>query len=150
MRKTVFIMLMLAQSFLCSAQTAPDFWPLEPMRPNSSTNNIHIIGYVPKFLKLTLDFSQDEKARLVGFYQVHPPVTEGAKHTGLEFIIRSDKPVDLGTAIIISNIACSTLDPSCPEARVTDGLGIDATAPMKDRWRFEKVEIPGVDKVKYI
>jgi len=42
------------------------------------------------------------------------------------------------------------LDPSCPEARVTAGLGIDATAPMKEHWRFEKVEIPGVDKVKYI
>ncbi|HXV49602.1 MAG TPA: UbiD family decarboxylase [Candidatus Binatia bacterium] len=53
-------------------------------------------------------------------------------------------------AIIIPRIACSTLDPSCPEARVTAGLGIDATAPIKDRWRFEKVEIPGVDKVKYI
>src|ERR1051326_54971 len=53
-------------------------------------------------------------------------------------------------AIIIPRIACSTLDPSCPEARVTAGLGIDATAPMKDRWRFEKVEIPGVEKVKYI
>jgi UbiD family decarboxylase len=53
-------------------------------------------------------------------------------------------------AIIIPRIACSTLDPSCPENRVTAGLGIDATAPMKERWRFEKVEIPGVDKVKYI
>jgi len=53
-------------------------------------------------------------------------------------------------AIIIPRIACSTLDPSCPEARVTAGLGIDATAPMTERWRFEKVEIPGVDKVKYI
>ena len=53
-------------------------------------------------------------------------------------------------AIIIPRIACSTLDPSCPEPRVTAGLGIDATAPMKDRWRFEKVEIPGVDKVKYL
>jgi 2,5-furandicarboxylate decarboxylase 1 len=52
--------------------------------------------------------------------------------------------------IVIPRIACSTLDPSCPEARVTAGMGIDATAPMKDRWRFEKVEIPGVDKVKYI
>jgi len=52
--------------------------------------------------------------------------------------------------IIIPRIACSTLDPSVPEARVTAGLGIDATAPMKDHWRFEKVEIPGVDKVKYI
>lgn len=53
-------------------------------------------------------------------------------------------------AIIVPRIACSTLDPSCPENRVTAGLGIDATAPMKERWRFEKVEIPGVDKVKYV
>jgi 2,5-furandicarboxylate decarboxylase 1 len=53
-------------------------------------------------------------------------------------------------AIIIPRIACSTLDPSCPENRVTAGLGIDATAPMTERWRFEKVEIPGVDKVKYL
>lgn len=53
-------------------------------------------------------------------------------------------------AIIVPRIACSTLDPSCPENRVTAGLGIDATAPMKEHWRFEKVEIPGVDKVKYI
>ncbi|MDP2602323.1 MAG: UbiD family decarboxylase [Deltaproteobacteria bacterium] len=53
-------------------------------------------------------------------------------------------------AIIIPRIATSTLDPSVPEPRVTAGLGMDATAPMKDRWRFEKVEIPGVDKVKYI
>jgi UbiD family decarboxylase len=59
--------------------------------------------------------------------------------------MQADKDV-----IIIPRIACSTLDPSVPEPRVTAGLGIDATAPMKDHWRFEKVEIPGVDKVKYI
>ena len=59
--------------------------------------------------------------------------------------MQADKDV-----IIIPRIACSTLDPSVPEPRVTAGLGIDATAPIKDRWRFEKVEIPGVDKVKYI
>jgi len=59
--------------------------------------------------------------------------------------MQADKDV-----IIIPRIACSTLDPSVPEPRVTAGLGIDATAPMKDRWRFEKVEIPGVDRVKYI
>jgi UbiD family decarboxylase len=53
-------------------------------------------------------------------------------------------------AIIVPRIACSTLDPSCPENRVTAGMGIDATAPMKERWRFEKVEIPGVEKVKYV
>jgi 2,5-furandicarboxylate decarboxylase 1 len=59
--------------------------------------------------------------------------------------MQADKDV-----IVIPRIACSTLDPSVPEPRVTAGLGIDGTAPMKDRWRFEKVEIPGVDKVKYI
>ena len=53
-------------------------------------------------------------------------------------------------AIIFLESFCSTLDPSCPESRVTAGLGIDATAPLKEHWRFEKVEIPGVDKVKYI
>ncbi|MBI2364160.1 MAG: UbiD family decarboxylase [Deltaproteobacteria bacterium] len=62
---------------------------------------------------------------------------------GLKQIIVVDEDID-------PRIACSTLDPSCSEARVTAGLGIDATAPMKERWRFEKVEIPGVDKVKYI
>lgn len=104
MRKRVFIVLMLAQSLLCRAQADPDFGSLVPMWPNSSTNNIHIIGYVPKFLKLTLDFSPDEKARLVGFYQVHPPEKEDTKHPGLEFTIRADKAIELGTAILVSNI----------------------------------------------
>jgi 2,5-furandicarboxylate decarboxylase 1 len=52
--------------------------------------------------------------------------------------------------IIIPRIACSTLDPSVPAPRVTAAWGIDATAPLAERWRFQKVEIPGVDKVKYI
>jgi len=52
--------------------------------------------------------------------------------------------------IIIPRIACSTLDPSVPAPRITAVWGIDATMPLTDRWRFEKVEIPGVDKVKYI
>ncbi|HXG52587.1 MAG TPA: UbiD family decarboxylase [candidate division Zixibacteria bacterium] len=52
--------------------------------------------------------------------------------------------------IVVPRIACSTLDPSVPAPRVTAAWGIDATAPLADRWRFEKVEIPGVDRVKYI
>ena len=52
--------------------------------------------------------------------------------------------------IIVPRLACSTLDPSCPAPRITAAWGIDATAPTTDRWRFEKVEIPGVDKVKYL
>jgi UbiD family decarboxylase len=52
--------------------------------------------------------------------------------------------------IVIPRIACSTLDPSVPTPRSTAGWGIDATVPVNDRARFEKVLIPGVDKVKYI
>ncbi len=52
--------------------------------------------------------------------------------------------------IIIPRIACSTLDPSVPEPRTTAGWGIDATVPVSDRERFEKVLVPGVDKVKYV
>jgi UbiD family decarboxylase len=52
--------------------------------------------------------------------------------------------------IVIPRIACSTLDPSVPTPRSTAGWGIDATVPVNDRARFEKVLIPGVDKVRYI
>jgi UbiD family decarboxylase len=52
--------------------------------------------------------------------------------------------------IVIPRIACSTLDPSVPTPRSTAGWGIDATVPIGDRTRYEKVLIPGVDKVKYV
>ncbi len=52
--------------------------------------------------------------------------------------------------VIIPRLACSTLDPSVPVARTTAGWGIDATAPMNDFERFKKVNIPGVEKVKYL
>lgn len=52
--------------------------------------------------------------------------------------------------IIIPRIACSTLDPSVPSPRTTAVWGIDATVPVDDRARYEKVLIPGVDKVNYL
>jgi len=52
--------------------------------------------------------------------------------------------------IIIPRIACSTLDPSVPKPRTTAGWGIDATMPMVERERFEKIKVPGVEKVKYL
>ena len=52
--------------------------------------------------------------------------------------------------IIIPRIACSTLDPSVPAPRITAAWGIDATMPIGDSQRFEKIKIPGVDKVKYL
>ncbi len=52
--------------------------------------------------------------------------------------------------IIIPRLACSTLDPSVPAPRTTAGWGIDATVPVNDRERFEKVLVPGVEKIKYL
>jgi len=52
--------------------------------------------------------------------------------------------------IIVPRLACSTLDPSVPKPRTTAGWGIDATMPVGDRERFEKVKVPGVEKVKYV
>jgi 2,5-furandicarboxylate decarboxylase 1 len=52
--------------------------------------------------------------------------------------------------IVISRLACSTLDPSVPKPRSSAGWGIDATVPVADRAKYEKVLIPGVEKIKYI
>ena len=52
--------------------------------------------------------------------------------------------------IIIPRLTCSTLDPSVPVARTTAGWGIDATKPMGDQKRFEKVRVPGVDQIDYL
>ncbi len=52
--------------------------------------------------------------------------------------------------IIVPRIACSTLDPSVPKPRTTAGWGIDATMPIGENERFQKIKIPGVDKVKYL
>ena len=52
--------------------------------------------------------------------------------------------------IIIPRIACSTLDPSVPAPRITAAWGIDATMPIGDSQRFEKIKIPGLEKVKYL
>jgi 2,5-furandicarboxylate decarboxylase 1 len=52
--------------------------------------------------------------------------------------------------IVIPRLACSTLDPSVPKPRSTAGWGIDSTVPVADRAKYEKVLIPGVEKIKYI
>lgn len=52
--------------------------------------------------------------------------------------------------IIIPRLSCSTLDPSVPVSRTTAGWGIDATKPLKDTSKFEKVRVPGTDAVDYV
>jgi UbiD family decarboxylase len=52
--------------------------------------------------------------------------------------------------LVIPRLTCSTLDPSVPSPRTTAGWGIDATKPAGDPRKFEKVRVPGVDKVDYV
>ncbi len=90
-----------------------------------------------------------------------------AAGVGVKFVIVVDEdidvrdPVDVEWAlstrmqpdrdiIIIPRLACSTLDPSAPKPRTTAGWGIDATVPIGERERFEKVRVPGVEKVNYL
>jgi len=40
------------------------------------------------------------------------------------------------------------LDPSCPQPGLTAKMGIDATKPLGRSERFEKVRIPGMEKIK--
>lgn len=52
--------------------------------------------------------------------------------------------------IIVPRITSSILDPSAPKPRTIAGWGIDATAPLDNREGYEKVIVPGVDKVRYL
>lgn len=52
--------------------------------------------------------------------------------------------------IIVPRLTMSTLDPSVPEARNSAVWGIDATKPMGESKRFEKVKVPGVDDIDYV
>jgi len=52
--------------------------------------------------------------------------------------------------VIVPRLACSTLDPSVPAPRTTAGWGIDATKPLRDNKGFEKVRVPGVEKIDYL
>lgn len=90
-----------------------------------------------------------------------------AAGVGLKYVVVVDEdidvrdPVDVEWAlstrmqpdrdiIVISRLACSTLDPSVPKPRTTAGWGIDATVPMGEGERFEKVKVPGVERVNYL
>jgi 2,5-furandicarboxylate decarboxylase 1 len=45
-----------------------------------------------------------------------------------------------GTQImIVPNVRGSSLDPRAQSDGTTTKVGIDATAPLSDRWKFEKV-----------
>lgn len=73
---------------------------------------------------------------------VHDPVdVEWALNTR----VQPDRDV-----IIVPRLACSTLDPSVPAPRTTAGWGVDATMPLHDNDYYQKVKVPGVDKVDYL
>jgi len=50
--------------------------------------------------------------------------------------------------VVISGAKGNELDPSCPQLALTAKMGIDATKPLERRERFEKIRIPGMEKIK--
>jgi 2,5-furandicarboxylate decarboxylase 1 len=50
--------------------------------------------------------------------------------------------------VVISGAKGNELDPSCPQLALTAKMGIDATKPLERRERFEKIHIPGMEKIK--
>lgn len=49
--------------------------------------------------------------------------------------------------VVISGAKGNELDPSCPEMALTAKMGIDATKPLARSERFEKIQIPGLEKI---
>jgi 2,5-furandicarboxylate decarboxylase 1 len=50
--------------------------------------------------------------------------------------------------VVISGAKGNELDPSCPQLALTAKMGIDATKPLARSERFEKIHIPGMEKIK--
>ena len=105
MRVFVFIILLLAQIPHCGAQAVHETAASPDIEANPSPTLIGIVGFVPEFLKLSLNFSPDNKVLLVGYYPTPSGVKEESPHlTGLEFTIRSESSIELGDAILVSNV----------------------------------------------
>ena len=54
--------------------------------------------------------------------------------------------------IVLDHVAGSSIDPSCEEAGITAKMGLDATKPFNDAWRFERGPYPSnkVDLKKWL
>lgn len=105
MRKLVCILLLLAQNLVCGAQTAPDSNVSAGIKSKPSSAHIAIVGFVPDFLKLNLDFSPDNQVKVVGYYPTDPAVKdETFTGTVSTFKIQSGNFIRLGGAVLLSNI----------------------------------------------
>jgi 2,5-furandicarboxylate decarboxylase 1 len=49
--------------------------------------------------------------------------------------------------VVIAGAKGNELDPSCPQLALTAKMGIDATKPLTRSERFEKIRIPGIEKI---
>jgi hypothetical protein len=82
-----------------------------PVAATSNLDEIRIEGFVPNFLKISLDFAPDNSASLVGYYpseaaashaasKAYNPQPQGDKN----FLIHPGQIVDLGMAVLVSNV----------------------------------------------
>jgi UbiD family decarboxylase len=79
-----------------------------------------------------------------------------ASHTSLKHVVVVDEDIDIydmadvefaiatrvrgdSDIMIVPNVRGSSLDPRARSDGTTTKVGIDATAPLSERWKFEKV-----------
>ncbi len=108
-------------------------------------------GWLHAIISIEKNHEGDSKNAIIAAFAAHPSL----KHV---VVVDSDIDVDdledvewaIATRfqgdkdlIIIKNVRGSTLDPSSIDA-LTTKIGIDATAPLKERERFQKARIPEV------
>ena len=77
----------------------------------TSLDEIRIEGFVPDFLKISLDFAPDNSASLVGYYPSEAAANNPAGSSGIpqpqgdkSFSIHPGTVVDLGLAVLVSNV----------------------------------------------
>jgi len=111
LHKKAFIVVFCLLALCASAQNQGEFIIADsPTVTTSSLDEIRIEGYVPNFLKISLDFAPDNSALLVGYYPSESAALTSKEPPALlpnadkTFSIQPGQIVDLGMAVLVSNV----------------------------------------------
>ena len=116
MRKKALLVFLFGIAFFAGATDNDGLSVVKnPADPTNSLNEFHIEGFIPDFLKISLDFTPDTHALLVGYYPSKAAAIQEMAATtgspaslppqpGREFSINPAKTINLGTALLISNV----------------------------------------------
>jgi len=110
-RKKALIAVFCVLSFCVAAQDEGNVVIVNsPANATNSLDEIRIEGFVPNFLKISLDFAPGNSAVVVGYYPSAEAANQAIKSTdslpqgNKTFSIRADQVVDLGLVVLVSNV----------------------------------------------